>query len=172
MTQDKEGGYIEGCQRCSQECHYRCCDQSQPGDIDYSPENGILLYPGEWEKAQGLFRQHLLITLADHHGGKIVACDRDSFDQSRCHPSRNFKPLDCQSYPFFPVMTEAGEIDLAVDTARCPLTRNLVGLKAHYEETLRRWRELAQNNEEVQAWIAAIHLPGYQLYRSLISAQV
>ncbi len=166
MTEPNQGGALEGCQRCSSECHYRCCDQVGPEDPDFSLENGILLYPGEWEQAQEGMRRHLLITVKDHCGGKVAKCDAANFDQSTCHPDRNLKPLDCQSYPFSPILTETGEIDLALDTTRCPLARDPIQLRAHYEAILRRWREVAERNVSIRDWIASLHLKGYVPYRS------
>lgn len=155
-------GQISGCRECSSICHYRCCDQSKPDAPDYSHENAILLYPGEWEVVANETRRHLLITLDDFHGGKLAYCDKENFDQSQCHPEHNFKPLDCESYPFAPVIRD-GELQLIIDSGRCPLPVEQLAHHARY--VLRRWQEAIDRNPAVAEWISALELLHYVPYK-------
>lgn len=155
------GGKIQDCSALSSICHYRCCDQARPGEGDPDPENAVLLFPGEYEAVSERARRHLLVVLGDFHGGKLTYCDRDNFDQSSCHPDRNLKPLDCQSYPFAPVIRE-GELALVIDSNRCPLPS--VQLAAHAAFILKRWKEVIEQNPAVADWIASLKLPHYISY--------
>jgi len=154
-------GQIVGCTECSDICHYRCCDQSKAGDPDFSHENSILLYPGEWESVAEETRKHLLITMGNFNGGKLAYCDRDNFDQSKCHPLNNFKPLDCETYPFAPVIRD-GKLNLIIDSSRCPLP--VSQLENHAIYILKRWQEAIDQNPDVTQWISALDLPHYIPY--------
>lgn len=154
-------GQIVGCKECSIICHYRCCDQAKADAPDFSHENAILLYPGEWERVSSETRQHLLITMENFNGGKLAYCDRENFDQSQCHPLRNFKPLDCESYPFAPVIRN-GQLQLTIDSERCPLPVQQLADHARY--ILKRWQEAIDQNADVTQWISALELPHYVPY--------
>jgi len=156
----QEEGGILGCSECSHVCHYRCCDQSRPEDPDFGPENSILLYPGEWEGVREDIRSHLLITMEDYNGGKLAYCDRENFDQSSCHPERNFKPLDCMSYPFAPAIRD-GELCLLIDSKRCPLPEEQ--LQSHAIMIRRKWEEAIAENPAVADWIGQLSLEDYKL---------
>lgn len=161
------GGQIVGCKECSSICHYRCCDQAKADAPDFSHENAILLYPGEWEAVEHETRRHLLITIHNFNGGKIAYCDKENFDQSQCHPERNFKPLDCESYPFAPIIRD-GTVHLIIDSGRCPLP--VQQLSDHARFILRRWQEAIEKNPAVAEWISALELPNYVPY-NLINPQ-
>lgn len=156
-------GQLSGCKECSHICHYRCCDQAKADAPDFGQENSILLYPGEWESVADETRRHLLITMNDFNSGKLAYCDRENFDQSTCHPHRNFKPLDCESYPFAPVMRD-GTLQLVIDSQRCPLP--VEQLTNHAKYVLQRWQRVIDENPDVAAWISALKLPNYVSYET------
>ncbi len=156
-----EPGKIEGCTECSRECHYGCCHQLKAHDPSFGPQNSIMLYPGEWESVRGDTRRHLLITLDDYNGGKLAYCDRENFDQSACNPTNNFKPLDCESYPFAPAF-EGNELCLHVDRQKCPLSVDQ--LRAHYVTILAKWREVIGTNPAVEKWVRSLDLADYVRY--------
>ncbi len=158
-TPDNTNGKIDSCADCSHICGYGCCHQSLPHELDFGPESSLLICPGEVEDVTADVRTHIIITTEDFHGGKLGYCDRDNFDQSSCNPERNFKPLDCQSYPFFPTFVD-GNLVLVVDSKRCPLpTRSLF---AHHDKVLRLWRNLVEKKPEISLWIQQLNLQGYQ----------
>lgn len=155
-----EAGRILDCEECSSVCHFRCCDQSREREEDFGLDNALLLYPGEWESAREETRRHILITMDDFHGGKLGCCDRGNFDQSQCDPTRNFKPLDCLSYPFTPSIGEAG-LEFLIDP-RCPLATRDLG--AHFENIRRRWEQALASNPSVVDWISHLKIDGYVPY--------
>ncbi len=156
-----EDGLIDGCHRCSYICGYRCCHQSLPDDGDFGPGNSILLYPDEWDLVTEETKKHLIITMENFDGGKLAYCDGKHFDQSKCHPSRNFKPLDCESYPFAPAIKD-GKLVLLVDVKRCPLSA--VQLRKHYDYVIARWKKVLEKNPDVTDWIKSLPLPEYVPY--------
>ncbi|MDD4352144.1 MAG: hypothetical protein PHU71_04145 [Candidatus Gracilibacteria bacterium] len=162
MENTENKGYILGCQNNSDICHYRCCDQSTTTSYDFCQENAILLYPGEWEKEVKERKKHILISDDDNHTGKLGYCDKENFDQSQCNPLQNFKPLDCHSYPFFPVIAD-GKLKLAIDSKRCPLSKDIQQLREHYRFILNEWMRVVGNNEKVKTWIGNISLDGYEI---------
>ena len=151
-------GVIAACRDCSSICGYSCCIHALPDHPKFGPENAILMYPGEWDRATDRPREHLVITLDDFHGGKLAYCNREHFDQSKCRPDHNFKPLDCQSYPFAPAF-EGGKLVLRIDSKRCPLARQ--HLHAHYHYILGRWNLAIMQNPIVAEWIKQLVLPSY-----------
>lgn len=158
MNSSSEGGNINACAACSHICGYGCCHQALPHEADFGPENSILLYPGELEAAAEETRRHILVTADNFNNGKLGYCDRDHFDQSKCSAEKNFKPLDCQSYPFFPVIKD-GKLILKIDKKRCPLGTD--ALLRHYESVLRKWEEVIAKNPAVKEWIVSFQLEGY-----------
>ena len=163
---DENDGYILGCQSKSGQCHYRCCDQSKITSDDFCQENAILLYPGEWEAEKNKSKKHITISDDQFYSGKLGYCDKDNFDQSKCNPLLNFKPLDCKSYPFFPIIVD-GKIKLTIDSARCPLSENIEELRQHFRVILSEWIEITENNELVRSWIKNINLTGYKIVDNL-----
>lgn len=154
-------GKIEACQACSSQCGYGCCHQAKPGESDFGPESALLLYPGELDGVAQDFRRHILITGENFNGGQLGYCDRENFDQSQCDPERNYKPLDCQSYPFAPAIVD-GQLTLVVDDKRCPLPKHI--LDAHYRSTLAKWQSALDSNPAVRSWVEALNLKGYSSY--------
>lgn len=158
LNQSGEGGNISACEACSHICGYGCCNQALPHEADFGPESSLLLYPGELEAAIEASRRHILVNEDDFYGGKLGYCDRKNFDQSQCSADRNLKPLDCQSYPFFPAIVD-GELVLKVDRKRCPLPAEAV--LGHYKAVLEKWRAAIAKNPAVREWINSFQLEGY-----------
>lgn len=158
LNQFSEGGHINDCTSCSHICGYGCCHQALPHEEDFGPESSILLYHGELEAATEETRRHILVTADNFHNGKLGYCDRDNFDQSKCDVAKNFKPLDCQSYPFFPAIRD-GKLILLIDKKRCPLAINV--LLRHYEWVLQKWKGVITKNPAVKEWITSFELEGY-----------
>jgi hypothetical protein len=165
MSKDAEKniglGQIIDCYNHGKTCGYNCCKQSKPDEPDFGPDNALLLYPGEYESAAATTRNHILIVLEDFHGGKLGYCDRDYFDQSGCRAESNFKPLDCQSYPFAPAIVGDGLV-LMVDAKRCPLQRKT--LELHYRTIMAKWNESIQKNPEIIRWIKKLNLQNYEKF--------
>lgn len=155
-------GTILNCSRHSKECGYRCCDQEIPTSTSVCRESMILLFPGEWEHTK-LSTTHLITTELQADGGRLAVCDRINFDQSKCNSSSNFKPLDCQSYPFSPVLVDH-KLRLALDMNRCPLSRNIRDLQPHYKKVHSYWEQLIINSPIIYNWVANMPcFPGYQI---------
>lgn len=152
------GGQITDCVSLGHICSFDCCNQDSP-DEPTRPESSILLYPGEIEAVAADRRSHIVITLDGFNGGKLGYCNPTILNQSECDPERNFKPLDCQSYPFAPAFKD-GSLILVVDRKRCPL--GLEALRAHYGSILEKWREVVRKNSNVRQWIEALDLNGYE----------
>jgi hypothetical protein len=159
----ENSGTISACSSCSNICHYHCCKQQLPRDGENpDPSNSLLLYPGEWETQSKERKQHIRI-MANHVGGKLGYCDAEKIDQSQCAPLRNFKPLDCKSYPFFPAFVN-NELVLLKDR-RCPLTpENEDHLDEHYLIVLKTWKRLITENPQIAIWIMSLSLPDYDVY--------
>lgn len=158
LNQLSKEGSINACASCSHICGYGCCHQALPHEEDFGSESSILLYPGELEAAAEETRRHILITAENFRGGKLGYCDRDNFDQSECSMDRNFKPLDCQSYPFFPAMRD-GKLILLIDKKRCPLP--IDALLRHYEWVLQKWAVVIAEDPAVKKWITSFELERY-----------
>lgn len=161
MTRLEILGQIDSCTEGSKTCHYRCCDQAKPGDDDFGPESSLLIHPGELQELGTDRSRHILLQDGDFHGGRLGRCDRENFDQSSCDPSRNFKPLDCASYPFVPTIKD-GDVALMVDTERCPLSLDTLG--KHAAKTRELWRRAIASNFLVADWIKQLNLEGYVDY--------
>lgn len=154
------GGQITDCVSLKHVCGFDCCNQDS-SDEPIRPESSILLYPGELESVVAEKRKHIIITLNDFNHGKLGYCDPIILNQSACDPEKNFKPLDCQSYPFAPAFRN-GDLILLVDRKRCPL--GLEALRAHHESILEKWREVVQKSFNVKQWIEALDLNGYEKF--------
>lgn len=152
------GGQIAECTALSHICSFNCCNQDSPNEPT-KPESSILLYPGEIESVAAERKRHIIITLNDFHGGKLGYCDPTILNQSECNPEKNFKPLDCRSYPFAPAFRN-GALILLVDRRRCPL--GLKALRAHHGLILEKWKEIIQKKSDVRQWIEALDLNGYE----------
>ena len=145
-------------------CGYHCCRQLLPKEGAPVAGESILLFPGEYERAceAGTDRaRHIRLIGSDDNGGDYGFCDPTIIDQGSCHPARNFKPLDCRSYPLFPVVRD-GRIMLYIDT-RCPISRdNRERLQDHARMVLRAWEREIERDPRVQEWLENLHLPTYE----------
>lgn len=93
-------------------CGFRCCEFNQG--------NYIVLYPGELEAAQisGRSLTHLNVFDSDYFGGARATCHAS--DTSTC--DNGYKPLDCATYPFFPVIGIKGEETMSLlKGSKCPI---------------------------------------------------
>lgn len=136
-------GIIKQCKNQCLRCHYKCCTFTT---------NFIVLYPGEYEKAEK-DKSHLKIVDENYHGGKKAVC-------TKLCTADNFKPLDCQSYPLFPLIDSASKLRL-IRGSKCPLTSSK--LKKHEIFVIKTWNKLLQNNKTLD-WLKEVKLVGYQLY--------
>jgi hypothetical protein len=142
MTSDIQNlGLISRCDTRSSDCHYRCC---------VFTDNYIVLYPGEYEKTDK-DKNHLIITDNNYFGGKKAVCTR------RCTET-SFKPLDCQSYPYFPRINKEGKIEIIVGK-KCPLIKG--ELETHRTNVIGAWSLLIKN-EGILEWLKKVELVGYE----------
>lgn len=151
-------GRISSCVEVSAICGYRCCDQDIPnGNEPVRPVDYIMMYPGEYDVNDPT--QEHLEPIGEHNGGILARCTRECFDQAGCHPDRNYKPLDCRSYPLMPEVLEGGVLALMRD-ARCPLTLHDIPPE-HCAAMLQEWREVA-SDPDVLGWLSRLVLEGYE----------
>ena len=137
----KNSGLIEACNNHAPQCKYKCCKFS---------DNYIVLYPGEFEKSK-LNKNHLRIVDDDYLGGKKAVCTK--------HCTKDdFKPVDCQTYPYFPKIDQSGNIEILIGK-KCPLVRN--ELINHRKEFFKFWRNLIKNNQ-IREWVRNVQLIGYK----------
>ena len=87
----------------------------------------------------------------DYHGGKKVICLR------RCAED-DFKPLDCESYPYFPKFNQNGQIEFLKGN-KCPLLKE--ELTEHRKTCLNIWQELLKD-QKVRVWLKKVVLVGYE----------
>ncbi len=141
-----DNGLIDSCSH--QECGYACCD--------FGANNYIALYPGEIAEAidRGQSLSHLDY-VADGRGGHRAVCRAK--DRSDC--DGGYKPLDCSSYPLFPVVGETGILELGLKGEKCPLQH--FHLRDHGAWVLRKWRELLETVPMLGEWIRRTDLVGY-----------
>lgn len=130
-------------------CGFVCCTFMQG--------NYIVLYPGELDAAAraGASSDHLTITDPDDHGGRRAICT--AADTATC--DHGYKPLDCQSYPYFPVAGDGARLGL-IRGAKCPLPDPAI--RDHAGWVRRAWTMLLVQHPEVAAWLAAVTLVGYR----------
>src|SRR5262249_36867287 len=112
--------------------------------------------PGELEEAQqhGESVAHLRITQDDDHGGKRAVCT--ACDTASC--DGGYKPLDCRSYPFFPVI-EDGRVGAVIKGRKCPLLVQHLIDHARWVEFA--WNRVLARSPKVRRWLAAVKLHGY-----------
>jgi hypothetical protein len=113
------------------------------------------MYPGEMENAVagGHSIAHLELADVDAHRGRRVRCRAK--DTATC--DNGHKPLDCSSYPFFPVMPAAangGAVRLAVKDEVCPLRSDQ--MRDHQRYVRRAWQEVIAKNPAVTSWLSSI----------------
>lgn len=156
-------GELTDCAAASAICGYHCCHQQLPKGGPPVTDESILLFPGELKRAleHGEGAQHIEVTGTHPVGGDFGYCNPEVIDQRQCHPARNFKPLDCRSYPLFPTIRN-GKLALLIDT-RCPLSaRDPARLRAHAQVVLATWRSEVARNPAVGRWLASLDLPTYE----------
>jgi hypothetical protein len=109
------------------------------------------LYPGEYDDPT-LRRDHLKIIDDNYFGGKKAICVR------RC-TSKDLKPLDCKSYPYFPRINKEGKIEI-LKGRKCPLTKR--DLLYHKRWLLKEWEPLLRDRRILE-WLRHVKLVGYEL---------
>jgi hypothetical protein len=132
-------------------CQFRCCKFDQG--------NFIVLYPSEIDNAlaSGSSIKHLEIHVDTNGGHKAICKARNT---ANC--DGGYKPLDCASYPLFPVIKPGGEIadSVMLFGAKCPLP--LAWLSCHWQWVVGEWTELARDAKIVH-WLRSVRLVGYKL---------
>jgi hypothetical protein len=169
MGRRRAPGKIADCANSG--CGWRCCQFMQG--------NYIVLYPGEVTavRSRGESLDHLDIFDADYHGGSRATCHAS--DTARC--DGGYKPLDCATYPFFPVIGEQSETETAEPPhgdpsvvaeqhaikwlfgQKCPLISGNLG--AHLKFIQAVWQDLMQSDDRVAPWLRLVKLVGYQRYQ-------
>lgn len=131
-----------------QGCAFMCCEFQQG--------NYIVMYPGELEAAirAGLSVRHLQIT-EPYNGGFKAVCTAGR--TATCDDG--YKPLDCKSYPYFPVIKD-GQIHAGLKGKKCPLTPAMT--RAHAQFVEHEWRHLAEQVPAVIDWLDHVTLVGYE----------
>ena len=67
------------------------------------------------------------------------------------------KPLDCASYPFFPVLPTEGEaIEAMIKGSKCPLPLERLGRHAAWVHTA--WQSLVAQNADIKEWLRKVEL--------------
>lgn len=135
-------GLIKGCNLIN--CGYRCCEFQQ--------SNYIVLYPGELEGANESI-SHLKIISDNDHEGKRAVCTASN--TGTC--DGGYKPMDCKSYPFFPVI-ENNCISTLIKGDKCPLTRS--NLIVHAQWVTDAWTYMI-SDKKIKDWLATVKLVGY-----------
>lgn|SRR5215470_4768618 len=144
---DSSAGRIDLCPKNA--CAYRCCDFQQG--------NYIVLFPGELEEAtaRGDSVAHLRI-MAHEFGGYRAICE--ARDTSTC--DGGYKPLDCQSYPFFPTLQpDRDEVGMMSKGRKCPLEG--AEISGHQDWVRATWNRLISSREQVGQWLRRVTLVGY-----------
>jgi hypothetical protein len=143
---DQEKGKVSACPH--QGCAFKCC-QFQQG-------NFIVLYPGELEAAiaSNLSVAHLQIT-GEYNGGYKTVCVAKQ--TATC--DGGYKPLDCKSYPYFPVVKDH-EITVGLKGEKCPLTPDL--MPGHERFVEYEWQRIARNTPNLITWLEKVELVGYE----------
>lgn len=134
-------GIIKACDKYLLICKYDCCKFTN---------NYILLYPGEYEKSKEN-KNHIKIIDDNYFGGKKAIC-------FHICKKDDFKPLDCRSYPYFPIINENGKLEI-IKGKKCPLTEN--DLLDHKKQFTNIWNKIIEN-EEILEWLKKVELIGYK----------
>jgi hypothetical protein len=143
----RAAGRIDLCPKNA--CAYRCCD--------FQRGNYIVLFPGELEEAaaRGDSVGHLRITAREWGGYRAVCEARDT---STCDGGH--KPLDCQSYPFFPTLRpDRDEVGMMSKGRKCPLES--AEISGHQDWVRATWNRLICSHEQVGQWLRKVTLVGY-----------
>jgi hypothetical protein len=131
-------------------CAFKCCDFQQTA--------AILLYPGEIEAAlaEGKLVTHLEILDPNYHGGMRARCR--ALDTRSC--DQGYKPLDCASYPLFPVLLPKTDdatpaSSLVVKDSVCPIHSSEI--LDHGRFVVDAWNRLMKTNAAVKSWLTSIY---------------
>ena len=147
-----DGGEITHCPHA--QCGFKCCDFAQG--------NYIVMYPGELAAAQAAGRSTAHLEVADDGcGGHRAICR--ATDAATC--DGGYKPLDCASYPLFPVVDSANSLAAVDKGEKCPLPAE--ALSVHLRWTLAQWELVIERDPEVVAWLRSARLVGYSRWDSL-----
>lgn len=150
MTTKDEGGTISLCPKA--DCGFRCCEFQQG--------NYIVLHPGELAaaEAEGRSLDHLEV-FQEERGGHRAICRA----QRTADCDGGYKPLDCRSYPYFPLLDEDGSSisNWVLKGRKCPLVPH--ELDEHGKWMIEQWQALVDASPEVGRWLAGIALVGYEL---------
>jgi hypothetical protein len=131
---------IISCEKYIPLCKCKCCKFEN---------NYIVLYPGEIESTK-LRKEHIKIIDDNYFGGKKAICLKPCREDE-------FKPLDCKSYPYFPMINKIGLMKI-LKASKCPLKEyELVDHKIKFLEI---W-DLFIKNETINEWLKKIELIGY-----------
>ncbi|MDC0935789.1 hypothetical protein OAS39_05850 [Pirellulales bacterium] len=149
-------GILEQCPH--QGCNHACCE--------FANGNFIALYPGELEKAKraGLSVEHLH-AIPDDAGGHRAICHANN--KPLC--DNGFKPLDCASYPLFPVVAPDGSIEASLKGSKCPL--RVEDLTEHRKIVLSSWTRLETYVENLEQWLLSVRLVEYEEISELVKYQ-
>lgn len=124
-------------------CGFKCCD--------FNVGNYIVMHPGEYESTE-LSTSHLEVLDDDYHGGKKVVCKAKN-----CADCDNgYKPLDCQTYPLFPIVKEGKISGAWLKGSKCPLQKEHLPI-AWFNSITDKWNKAACNE-----WIKKVDLVGYE----------
>ena len=143
-------GKIDLCPKSG--CGFRCCEFQQG--------NYIVLHPGELAaaEARGESTAHLEVTRTERGGhraicraGRTEVCDD------------GYKPLDCQSYPYFPLLAEGEETvsRWLLKGRKCPLLPHEID--THGKWVIEQWSSLLEASPDIARWLRGVVLVGYDV---------
>ncbi len=133
---------IKACEKHLGMCNYTCCSFQ---------DNYIVLYPDELETTR-LNTEHLKIIDDNYHGGKKAICLKPCTE-------KDFKPFDCEIYPYFLHMSETGEVKF-LKGKKCPLKKK--ELIHHKKDCLNKFKKLIKN-QKIFEWQRNLELIGYEI---------
>jgi hypothetical protein len=143
-------GKIDLCPKAG--CGFRCCEFQQG--------NYIVLHPGELDAARSGHESldHLEIT-DDGRGGHRATCRAARTETC----DDGYKPLDCRSYPYFPVLAEdeARVTSWLLKGRKCPLVPHEIDV--HGKWVIEQWNILVESSPAIATWLRRVVLVGYDL---------
>ena len=142
----------------SKKCTFKCCD--------FEKMAHILLYPGELEdaKKQGWMTAHLEVLEENYHGGVRVRCRAK--DTTIC--DYGYKPLDCVSYPFFPIVPKEStdnachRVIMLGKGSGCPILRHEIPNHEVFIQDL--WKKRIEKKPIIWAWLKAVSFTSSDLF--------
>lgn len=125
---------------------------------DFSIGNFIVLYPGELAAAEssGKTTRHLRIIDDDYFGGARAVCEA----KERATCDGGYKPLDCASYPLFPLVEGEERVVKLLWGTKCPLLAEEI--KPHTEWVIDVWNKLIDKQPSIVHWLRRVRLVGYE----------